>query len=658
MNNPLEAPLLSGVQTIQSIRDTGYKGTDYAIAELIDNAIDANARHVIVAIVEQMVAGTVRATTRVQEIAVIDDGCGMDEKTANLALSFGGSGHFDSRKTIGRFGMGLPQASVSQCRRTTLWSWQESQPEGAHFTYLDLDEIEKNGSTNLVVPWPKRPGDSGYVRLPDWIVDLYREQATSTMVAGQPLYSGTVVRWEQLDRLRWVKACTILSHVEYLIGRIYRRFLQKDHEPAPIQISIVILERHNDSSLDIKKHKKEHKNVLPNDPMYLMTPKECNLGYWEREGSETAASSSGKSDLEKVTDEPPFVISQPPRHYKIPVGNSESEVVVRFSEAKPEARPGRNAGADTHLGKHSKNNRGISMMRLGRELILDETMVTEPVDRWWGVEVEFSPALDEIFGVTNNKQDTPYFATALRYVLDNDRLSPEEALKEGLFEENGPIAHLYRIAYDIVKAIGSIKTESKRKQSARRKAKDQPNTTPIISSIKEKEAEETPTPGEKEAKKVAPGEIEEKLKNEIAETTGSQEVAEIITEQYRKGLKVHFLEGKQDQSPVFFWPGEVYDDQQIFLNTGHPAYEHLIEPLRLSDKQIEELTEADAKKMLGRASDALALLLFAYARLELEVASDEKLAQNYQRVREEWGRRLKAIVTDETFAEFFNELDG
>jgi len=38
-------------------------------------------------------------------------------------------------------------------------------------------------------------------------------------------------------------------------------------------------------------------------------------------------------------------------------------------------------------------------VRAGRELDLDQAWVIkyDPVERWWGVEVEFPPALDEQF---------------------------------------------------------------------------------------------------------------------------------------------------------------------------------------------------------------------------------------------------------------------
>jgi hypothetical protein len=199
-----EAPLLSGEQTVKSIRDTGYKGTDYALAELIDNSFQwGQARTVLLVIVQRMVQGKRRATKRADEIWVIDDGTGMTDPAVNLALSFGGSGKYDDRSGIGRFGMGLPQASVSQCKRTDVWTWQKSQPENASHTYLDLQKLSRSGKgSTLTVPWPTRPGHSGYEAMPDWVLDVFKQHATADTSMGQPLYGGTAIRWSDLDRVR------------------------------------------------------------------------------------------------------------------------------------------------------------------------------------------------------------------------------------------------------------------------------------------------------------------------------------------------------------------------------------------------------------------------------------------------------------------------
>ena len=69
---------------IQATRDTGYRSTATAVAELLDNALDAGARTIQVFVFEQQIG---LEPTIV--LAVLDDGSGMDSATLRSALRFG-----------------------------------------------------------------------------------------------------------------------------------------------------------------------------------------------------------------------------------------------------------------------------------------------------------------------------------------------------------------------------------------------------------------------------------------------------------------------------------------------------------------------------------------------------------------------------------------
>ena len=64
-----------------------------------------------------------RERSRLHEIAVLDNGSGMDATTLRMALQFGNGTRLDDRSGIGRFGMGLPNASISQAARVDIWTW-------------------------------------------------------------------------------------------------------------------------------------------------------------------------------------------------------------------------------------------------------------------------------------------------------------------------------------------------------------------------------------------------------------------------------------------------------------------------------------------------------------------------------------------------------
>src|SRR5262249_30988685 len=72
-------------QFIRAIRDAGYKGTAFAIAELVDNSIEANSTEIEVFVEE------IRQETGNQvRIQVIDNGHGMSKSVLRTALQFGG----------------------------------------------------------------------------------------------------------------------------------------------------------------------------------------------------------------------------------------------------------------------------------------------------------------------------------------------------------------------------------------------------------------------------------------------------------------------------------------------------------------------------------------------------------------------------------------
>ena len=154
----LEGEIIPPELAVRAMRDSGYRNTAYALAELIDNSVQAGARNVDVICVQGPVMVDQRERRRMTAIEVIDNGHGMTPDVLRLALQFGNGTHLNDRKGIGRFGMGLPNSSISQCRRVELWSWQNG-PDNALYTFLDVDDIESRSL--IVVPPP--------VAIVDWV---------------------------------------------------------------------------------------------------------------------------------------------------------------------------------------------------------------------------------------------------------------------------------------------------------------------------------------------------------------------------------------------------------------------------------------------------------------------------------------------------------
>lgn len=101
-----------------SIRDIGYS-VENAIADLLDNSISANAKNIII---------DIKYDKDNSYIRIEDDGDGMDETRLYDALTFGkkvGLARFQN--DLGRFGLGLKSASLSQGKRLTVSSRIQDQ---------------------------------------------------------------------------------------------------------------------------------------------------------------------------------------------------------------------------------------------------------------------------------------------------------------------------------------------------------------------------------------------------------------------------------------------------------------------------------------------------------------------------------------------------
>lgn len=153
---------------IETFRAIGYS-VETAVADIIDNAISAGATRIWIDF-KWKGAETL--------LSIKDDGHGMDEDELITAMRPGSRSPLEERGRydLGRFGLGLKTASFSQCRKLTVVSKKAENPIGA-FTW-DLDFVNVTGK---------------------W--DLIRSNQPEVHGMLEDLVSGTVVVWENLDRL-------------------------------------------------------------------------------------------------------------------------------------------------------------------------------------------------------------------------------------------------------------------------------------------------------------------------------------------------------------------------------------------------------------------------------------------------------------------------
>lgn len=195
-------PLVAIRSFIQSTRDSGYKSTSSAIAELVDNAFEASATSVEISLSDGKDG---------KQITVTDNGSGMLPDTMQLALQFGGSTRFNSRRGTGRYGMGLPNGSLSQARRVDVYSW--TNPHKIWCCYLDVDEISNGALDSVPIPLKFKPRSSAdYPSSP----------------------SGTVVALTKCDRLDYRTIRAQSKRLHFDLGRIFRHQL---YEGKVLQIN-------------------------------------------------------------------------------------------------------------------------------------------------------------------------------------------------------------------------------------------------------------------------------------------------------------------------------------------------------------------------------------------------------------------------------------
>ena len=160
----------SAGRLMSSLRDIGYD-LPSAVADLVDNAIDANSSRVAIEIVADGPDSWLR---------VNDDGLGISAARLDEAMRYGTHTDYAPR-SLGHFGLGLKTASLSQCRRLTVAS-RERDAKRTSIRRWDLDEVLKRDAWTLE-------------RLPA------RDAPDRLRGPIDQVGHGTVVLWENLDRM-------------------------------------------------------------------------------------------------------------------------------------------------------------------------------------------------------------------------------------------------------------------------------------------------------------------------------------------------------------------------------------------------------------------------------------------------------------------------
>lgn len=204
----------SASRLTHSLRDVGYDFQS-ALADLVDNSVAAGAKKVSVEI---------KFDGADSWVSIADDGSGMSANALHEALRFGSRQTY-GRGDLGRYGLGLKTASLSQARSVTVVT--RGSAGSVTSRALDLDLISDYDEWLIV-----DPGRSPSVA-----------RSKELLAAGFQ----TVVTWDRLDRVLpdrnpdggWArrrieaKAEKAAAH----LSMVFHRFLERQNEPLSITVN-------------------------------------------------------------------------------------------------------------------------------------------------------------------------------------------------------------------------------------------------------------------------------------------------------------------------------------------------------------------------------------------------------------------------------------
>ena len=350
-----------------SMRQFGYQTTFAALAEFIDNSIEALASKIII-VINTVKANSLFKVTHPGDIAVYDNGKGMEPTMIRAALRWGGTHRYNDRNNMGRFGVGLPGATGSMSENYTVYSGlNEKSWHAVHVNLIDLAEESYKGE-DVDVPEPESS------RLPNWVYNAAN---------GMDFSSGTAVVLKNPDMLTggYVQPASFLKNIMRYCGVTYRNYLL-EHE-------IYVVEY-----VDSTGKYGELNKVQAIDPLFLMPD---GRGYQTRR-NDWLAENWGEKTIRMTTKE----------------GNP-ANIKIRYSMMDPKFT--REKGNDRIIKERSsilaENNAQLILTRRGRQVALVQLTKfptkslnkgTENDDRFWAIEVDFPASLDEEFNMPSNKQ--------------------------------------------------------------------------------------------------------------------------------------------------------------------------------------------------------------------------------------------------------------
>ena len=584
-------PLFFGQTLISSLRDVGYNSTTSALCEHVDNAIQWGATEVRVYFRQTGKRGALKT-----DVLVLDNGSGMAPNILKLATSFGGSMVFGSRSGIGRYGMGMKTAALSMSPVMDLYSWQEP---GAYYNMtLDVDAIGKERANLIELSDPVLVD-----QLPSEVSDILTKPMTFPDRGEQEPFaegpenvrerlgsSGTIVYLPSCDRLTSAFARTLCTHAITEMSRVYRRFLARG-------MKLYI----------------NNRLVEPFDPTYSMAAAR-HAAIPEIKVKESRLRFSRVVDVKRSENsrgpeaENPDTVPITVRLYELPI---EDWGPLPFKVRKN----------DLHL----YDDHTISVLRNDREVFagtIPEIMKRHSDANWLRIQIDVRGELDEAFGVAANKQGIrpkDYVLKQISSVLEGEITALRDQIKR--YQRDQTVKR-----HGSKPSAGELKADEAELKQAK----------PLI------EPPAPTTPEEQE-------QLDENLRTLAVMLKREQETDEEAFERVKKSK--HIMHYKHDEYWPFYHVDQRFGKIILTINTAHPFYERLYEPLTraalmLDVRAAEGLpggaeenaaTESQTFKGAHEALVALQLMLLSLARAQQSMSQqDRDRTHIFDLFRKEW----------------------
>lgn len=573
-----------------ALRSSGYKSIDSAVAELIDNSIEAEAQDIFVIMSERIDPETNRKA--IYEFAILDNGNGMDISKLASCLGIGFTTKSD-RRGMGRFGVGLPQASLHVTPSVEVYSWTDEieTDDAVYQVWLDINKV-KTGEQEEI-------NDPELTELP-----LQYRKFLKYRTAGKTYdftQHGTLVYWKECDNVKPKTMSSLNARLEFAIGRKFRHLISNGtHNIRLITIG------HEEQAIDI----------LPNDPMFLMKPNYV-LGNPDDAGN---ISERMNINCTEPIFEPYSTEQNPAGEVVLPVEyidkksgeKKTSDVVIRFSKVRPEfydqtAIPTGEPGSKP-LGKYVKKLEGVSVVRAQREIDFGAfdfyDRVNNPYHRWWGCEILFEPVLDELFGVSNNKQQVE---------LHDDRSDRDLEAEEGIWDKLAAI-----IQPTIKRMVEDNKVLRKGSRNTNEEGGVESSPTENIIHAVEQGLGEDDGAAEEERKATSEEELEDRARQYLIDSGIAEPTEAQIKSMLAKEMTIRYM--KAGRNSPFVDTDFSLGNVTVTINTEHIFYNEFI------------------SKMSDDAKIAFELFIGAFAKA-IDKTNIHNSDQNDELI-SEWNRRL------------------